>query len=266
MGNVDATEVTKFDRLASHWWDSSGPLKPLHQINPLRLRYIRQRASLHGAKVLDVGCGGGILSESMAAQGAEVAGIDLGIEALAVARRHASRGGLKIDYQQKAVEDLAASGTEPYDLVTCMELLEHVPDPRSVVRASSRLLKPDGNLIFATINRNIKSFLFAIIGAEYILRLLPVGSHRHARFIRPRELKEWGKESHLEIQDVTGLGYNPFTHGYFLTKDTSVNYLAHFKRIGLVDENEIENLWVDEAVRRTRTWMPVSNLHIRQTK
>ena len=230
MGNVDGAEIAKFDRLASRWWDTSGALRSLHQINPLRLRYIRQRTSLRGAKVLDVGCGGGILSEAMATAGARVTGIDLGAEALAAARHHAAMGGLKIDYQQKAVEALASSEVEPYDLVTCMELLEHVPDPRSVVRACSRLLKPDGDLIFATINRNMKSFLFAIIGAEYILRLLPMGSHRHKRFIKPRELRGWGEECHLKMQDVTGLGYNPFTHGYFLTKDTSVNYLAHFKK------------------------------------
>jgi 2-polyprenyl-6-hydroxyphenyl methylase/3-demethylubiquinone-9 3-methyltransferase len=232
MGNVDATEVAKFDRLASRWWDPSGVLRSLHQINPLRLRYIHQRTSLRGAEVLDVGCGGGILSESMAACGAQVTGIDLGVEALAVARRHADVKGFKIDYQQKAVEDLASSGADHYDLVTCMELLEHVPDPRSVVRACSRLMKPDGDLIFATINRNIKSFIFAILGAEYILRLLPVGSHRHSRFIRPHELWRWGEKSDLEIQDVTGLGYNPFTRGYFLTRDVSVNYFAHFRRAG----------------------------------
>lgn len=232
MGNVDATEVAKFNRLASRWWDSSGALGSLHHINPLRLRYIHQRTSMRGAKVLDVGCGGGILSESMAACGARVVGIDLGVEALAVARRHAQLAGMKIDYQQKAVEDLASSGADRYDLVTCMELLEHVPDPQSVVRACSRLMKPEGDVIFATINRNIKSFIFAILGAEYILRLLPVGSHRHRRFIRPHELWRWGEGSNLEIQDLTGLGYNPFTRGYFLTRDTSVNYFAHFRRAG----------------------------------
>jgi 2-polyprenyl-6-hydroxyphenyl methylase/3-demethylubiquinone-9 3-methyltransferase len=232
MGNVDTTEVAKFSRLASRWWDTSGALRSLHRINPLRLRYIDQQTSLRGARVLDVGCGGGILSESMAACGAQVTGIDLGAEALAVARRHAAMGGLKIDYQQEAVEGLASSGVEPYDLVTCMELLEHVPDPRSVVRACSRLMKPEGDLIFATINRNLKSFIFAIIGAEYILRLLPVGAHRHAKFIRPRELRGWGEECRLAIQDVTGLGYNPFTRGYFLTRDAGVNYFAHFRKTG----------------------------------
>lgn len=230
MDNVDMTEVAKFDRLASRWWDPSGALRSLHQINPQRLRYINQRTSLRGAKVLDVGCGGGILSESMAACGARVTGIDLGAEALAVARRHANKGGLKIDYQQDTVEAMASSDVDHYDLVICMELLEHVPNPRSIVRACSRLMKPDGNLIFATINRNIRSFIFAIIGAEYILRLLPAGSHRHARFIRPHELSRWGEEFGLEIQDLTGLGYNPFTHGYFLTRDASVNYFAHLRR------------------------------------
>ncbi len=230
MDNADGTEIAKFDRLASRWWDSSGPLKSLHEINPLRLRYIRQRASLKGTKVLDVGCGGGILSEALASAGARVTGIDLGADALAAARHHAAMKGLKIDYRQEAVETLASSDMDLYDLVACMELLEHVPDPRSVVRACSRLLKPNGDLIFATINRNLKSFLFAIIGAEYILRLLPTGSHRHTRFIRPHELIGWGENDHLEIRDTTGLGYNPFTHGYFLTRDTSVNYFAHFKK------------------------------------
>lgn len=232
MDNVDDAEVAKFNRLASRWWDSSGALGSLHHINPLRLRYIRQQTSLGGAKVLDVGCGGGILSESMAACGARVVGIDLSEKALAVARRHAQAAGMKIDYQQKAVETFASSGADDYDVVTCMELLEHVPDPRSVVRACSLLVKPAGDLIFATINRNIKSFIFAILGAEYILRLLPMGSHRHRRFIKPHELRRWGGESNLEIRDLTGLGYNPFTRGYFLTRDTSVNYFAHLRRAG----------------------------------
>ncbi len=232
MGNVDETEVAKFDRLASRWWNPSGVLKSLHRINPLRLRYIHERTTLKGAKVLDVGCGGGILSEAMAVDGADVTGIDLGAEALNAARHHAHMAGLKIDYQQKTVEALTSSATGCYDLVTCMELLEHVPDPRSVVRSCSRLAKPDGDLVFATINRNIRSFLFVIIGAEYIFRLLPVGSHRHSRFIRPLELSAWAEEFGLELRHLTGFGYNPFTHGCFLTSDTSVNYLSHFKKRG----------------------------------
>ena len=232
VDNVDTAEIAKFDRLADHWWNPSGAFGALHRINPLRLRYINERTTLKGARVLDVGCGGGILSEAMAGRGAKVTGIDLGVEALCAARHHARRKGLKIEYRQKAVEALAATVTDRYDLVTCMELLEHVPDPRSVVRACSRLMTSKGDLIFATINRNLKSFVFAILGAEYILRLLPVGSHRHEKFIKPRELRKWGEGCHLKLQDLTGLGYNPFTRKYFLTEDTRVNYLAHFRKVG----------------------------------
>jgi 2-polyprenyl-6-hydroxyphenyl methylase/3-demethylubiquinone-9 3-methyltransferase len=229
--NVDSTEIAKFDRLANYWWNPSGPLGALHRINPLRLRYIRQRTNLNGATVLDVGCGGGILSEAMAARGARVTGIDLSAEALTAARQHARMKDIRIDYRQTAVEALTATPSEDYDVVTCMELLEHVPDPRSVIRACSRLVKPKGDLIFATINRNIQSFIFAIIGAEYILRLLPTGSHQYKKLLKPRELRRWGKECRLQLQDVKGLGYNPFTARYFLTTDTRVNYLAHFQRI-----------------------------------
>ncbi len=230
MGNVDATEVAKFDGLASHWWDSSGPLKALHQINPLRLRYIRRAGISEGSG--SPGCGLRRRNPFRSHGRGRRPGYGHRSGGRGPFRGPPSRGheaGLKIDYHQEAVESLASSADHLYDLVTCMELLEHVPDPRSVVRACSRLLKPDGDLIFATINRNPKSFLFAIVGAEYLLRLLPMGSHRHARFIKPHELIGWGKECRLKIQDTTGLGYNPFTHGYFLTRDTSVNYLAHFK-------------------------------------
>jgi 2-polyprenyl-6-hydroxyphenyl methylase/3-demethylubiquinone-9 3-methyltransferase len=229
--NADNTEIAKFDRLANHWWDSSGAFGALHRINPLRLRYIDQRTNLHGATVLDVGCGGGILSEAMTARGARVTGIDLSVEALTAARQHARMKGVRIDYRHTAVETLAPTLSEHYDVVTCMELLEHVPDPQSVIRACSRLVKPQGNLIFATINRNIQSFIFAIIGGEYILRFLPVGTHQYGKLLKPRELRRWGEECRLQLQDVTGLGYNLFTARYFLTRDTRVNYMAHFKKI-----------------------------------
>ncbi len=232
MDNVDIAEIAKFDRLADHWWNPSGAFGALHRINPLRLAYIEARTSLKGARVLDVGCGGGILSEAMTSRGARVTGIDLGAEALSAGRHHARKAGMKIEYRQRAVEALAEAVADRYDLVTCMELLEHVPDPRSVVRACSRLAKPNGDLIFATINRNLKSFVFAIVGAEYILRLLPVGSHRHGKFIKPHELRKWGEACDLELQNLIGLGYNPFTRHYFLTEDTGVNYLAHFRRRG----------------------------------
>ncbi len=229
--NVDSTEIAKFDRLANYWWNPSGPLGALHRINPLRLRYISQRTNLNGATVLDVGCGGGILSEAMVARGARVTAIDLSREALTAARQHARMKGVRIDYRQTAVEALAGTLSDHYDAVTCMELLEHVPDPRSVIRACSRLVKPEGDFIVATINRNIQSFIFAVLGAEYILRLLPTGSHQYKKLLKPRELRRWGEECRLRLEDLTGLGYNPFTARYFLTTDIRVNYMAHFKRI-----------------------------------
>ncbi|MEJ2589442.1 MAG: bifunctional 2-polyprenyl-6-hydroxyphenol methylase/3-demethylubiquinol 3-O-methyltransferase UbiG, partial [Deltaproteobacteria bacterium] len=193
--------------------------------------YIRKWTSLKGTKVLDVGCGGGILSEGMALHGAMVTGIDVSASALNAARHHAHMAGLKIDYCQTTVEALAPTVSNPYDLVTCMELLEHVPEPRSVIRACSRLVKPRGNLVFATINRNIISFICVIIGGEYILRLLPSGTHRYGKLIKPHELVTYGNKSGLKLKNLTGMGYNPFTGTYFLTGDTTVNYLAHFKRV-----------------------------------
>lgn len=230
IDNLDTTEIAKFDRLASRWWDPAGEYKALHDINPLRLRYIMERTPLKGARVLDVGCGGGILSESLAVCGSQVTGIDIGTETLAVARRHAARNGLVIDYRQTTVEAMASLEKERFDVITCMELLEHVPNPRSIVRACSRMMKTNGNLFFATVNRNVKSFIFAIIGAEYILRLLPIGSHRHSKLIKPTELTAWGKAFDLQMVHMRGLGYNPFSRRYFLTKDVSVNYLMQFRK------------------------------------
>jgi 2-polyprenyl-6-hydroxyphenyl methylase/3-demethylubiquinone-9 3-methyltransferase len=223
--NVDHVEVSKFEELAARWWDPHSEFKPLHEINPLRLDYIDRLAPLAGKKVLDVGCGGGILSESMAAKGARVMGIDMGEAPLQVARLHLLESGLKIEYERIPVERLAAEQPASFDVVTCMEMLEHVPDPSSVVDACSRLVKPGGHVIFSTINRNPKSYLFAIIGAEYLLKLLPKGTHDFAKFIRPSELGRWIRQTPLQSIDMTGLSYNPLTHEYSLTPDVDVNYM-----------------------------------------
>ncbi len=226
QANVDHAEIAKFEALASRWWDPESEFKPLHDINPLRLEYIeRQADGLAGKTVLDVGCGGGILAESMAARGAKVTGIDLGEAPLAVARLHALESGVDVDYRQVAAETLAEAQPAAFDVVTCMEMLEHVPDPAATVAACARLVKPGGTVVFSTINRNPKSFLFAIIGAEYVLRLLPRGTHEYARFIRPSELDRWARHAGLDTVDVTGMSYNPFTRRYWLGRDVSVNYL-----------------------------------------
>jgi 2-polyprenyl-6-hydroxyphenyl methylase / 3-demethylubiquinone-9 3-methyltransferase len=223
--NVDHAEVNKFEELAARWWDPHSEFKPLHEINPLRLAYIDRLAPLAGKKVLDVGCGGGILSESMALKGARVTGIDMGEAPLQVARLHLLESGLEIEYERIPVERLAAEQPASFDVVTCMEMLEHVPDPASVVEACSRLVRPGGHVIFSTINRNPKSYLFAIIGAEYLLRLLPRGTHDFAKFIRPSELSRWIRETPLQSIDMTGLGYNPLTREYSLGSDVDVNYM-----------------------------------------
>lgn len=224
--NVDRDEINKFEKLASRWWDPNSEFKPLHEINPLRLNYIDEIAGLEGKRVLDVGCGGGILSESMAARGAIVTGIDMGEAPLAVARLHLLESGLEVDYQRIPVEMLADERPGTYDIVTCMEMLEHVPDPSSVVQSCAELAKPGGNLFFSTINRNPKSYLFAIIGAEYILRLLPTGTHDYNRFIRPSEMDRWLRSSGLHTADIIGLSYNPFTQTYKLSSDVDVNYMV----------------------------------------
>jgi 2-polyprenyl-6-hydroxyphenyl methylase/3-demethylubiquinone-9 3-methyltransferase len=229
--NVDHVEISKFAELASRWWDPHSEFKPLHEINPLRLDYIDQLASLAGKQVLDVGCGGGILSESMAARGAEVTGIDMGEAPLQVARLHLLESGLEVNYERIPVERLAAERPEAFDVVTCMEMLEHVPDPASVVRSCAQLVKPDGHVFFATLNRNPKSFLFAIVGAEYLLRLLPKGTHDFAKFIRPSELDNWSREAGLTTLDMTGLSYNPLTQTYKLGADVAVNYMVHTQKL-----------------------------------
>ncbi|WGI27241.1 bifunctional 2-polyprenyl-6-hydroxyphenol methylase/3-demethylubiquinol 3-O-methyltransferase UbiG [Halomonas alkaliantarctica] len=232
QGNVDAAEVAKFEALASRWWDPQGEFKPLHEINPLRLDFIDARAGLAGKKVLDVGCGGGILSESMANRGAKVTGIDLGEAPLAVARLHAEERGVEVDYQHISVEAMAIQTPGFYDVVTCMEMLEHVPDPASVIRACSALVRPGGYIFFSTLNRTAKSYAFAILGAEYVLRLLPRGTHSYAKFIRPSEMAAWSRDSGLEVREQTGLTYNPLTRHYRLVgHDVSVNYMMYCRKV-----------------------------------
>jgi len=228
--NIDAVEVAKFEAMAPIWWDKDGVQKALHDINVLRVDYIHKRCRLAGKRVLDVACGGGILSESMAALGAEVTGIDAGRAPLTVAKRHRKESGLQIDYQLATAEEYAAAHADSFDLVTCLELLEHVPQPSSVVAACSAIVKPGGDVIFATLNRNPKSFLFAIIGAEYILKLVRKGTHTYRKFVKPAELEDWGKASGLRLKDVTGLHYNPFTRKYSMGGNTHVNYMMHFQK------------------------------------
>lgn len=229
--NADPQELAKFGDLAHRWWDPEGEFRPLHQINPLRLDWIASQAELAGREVLDVGCGGGILAESMARRGAKVLGIDLSTKPLRVARLHAMEAGVaSLDYREVAVEQLAAERPASFDVVTCMEMLEHVPEPASVVRACAALVKPGGSVFFSTLNRNPKSFLFAIVGAEHVLRLLPKGTHEYARFIRPSELARFARDAGLEADALKGMGYNPLTRRYWLGEDTDVNYLMACRR------------------------------------
>jgi 2-polyprenyl-6-hydroxyphenyl methylase/3-demethylubiquinone-9 3-methyltransferase len=223
--NVDQAEIKKFEDLASRWWDPESEFKPLHEINPLRLEYINKMTALAGKTVLDVGCGGGILAESMAAKGAVVTGLDMGEAPLKVAELHLLESGLEVDYIRLPVEQLAEQKPASFDVVTCMEMLEHVPDPSSVIHACATLVKPGGHLFFSTLNRNPKSYLFAIVGAEYLLKLLPKGTHDFSKFIRPSEMGEWIRQTDLELQDMIGLVYNPITKVYKLGSDISVNYM-----------------------------------------
>jgi 2-polyprenyl-6-hydroxyphenyl methylase / 3-demethylubiquinone-9 3-methyltransferase len=228
--NADPAEISKFDAAAPRWWDPDGEFRPLHDLNPARLDYIEARAGIAGRRVLDVGCGGGLLAEGMARRGARVTGIDLASGALAVARLHALEAGVAVEYREVAVEALAAEEPGAFDLVTCLEMLEHVPDPAAAVDALARLVRPGGQVVCSTINRNARSFALAIVGAEYLMGLLPRGTHRYARLIRPSELTRWAREAGLELVDLAGLAYDPFSRKARVTGDVSVNYLAQFRR------------------------------------
>ncbi len=232
--NVDEQELAKFEALAYRWWDTESEFKPLHDINPLRLNFIDERTSLKGKKILDIGCGGGILSESMAQRGGAVKGIDLGETPLAVAKIHAkeqsTNSKLDLEYQAISAEDIAQIEPQSYDVVTCMEMLEHVPDPAAIVQACADLVKPNGHVFFSTINRNPKSFLFAIVGAEYILNLLPKGTHDYEKLIRPSELDRWIRQANLHTNEIIGMTYNPLLKTYKLSSDTSVNYIVYAQK------------------------------------
>ncbi len=225
MSNVDQAEIAKFEALAHRWWDRESEFKPLHEINPLRVNWIDEHISLAGKKVLDVGCGGGILSEAMARRGAQVTGIDMGEAPLSVARLHLLESGLEVDYWQITAESLAEESPETFDVVTCLEMLEHVPDPASVIRACHRMVKPGGQVFFSTINRNPKAYALAIVGAEYLLQLLPRGTHDYKKFIRPSELGAWSRDTGLTVKDIVGLTYNPLSKHYKLSADVDVNYM-----------------------------------------
>jgi len=226
--NVDINEIKKFEALAGRWWDKESKFKPLHDINPLRANWIDKHSPVAKKKVLDVGCGGGILTESLTQRGAIVTGIDMGEAPLTVARLHSLETGISIDYKKCTVESLVSEEAEQFDIVTCLEMLEHVPDPKSVILACSKLVKPGGHVYFSTINRNIKSYLFAVIGAEYILNLLEKGTHDYTKFIRPCEMGNWTRDSGLEMKEITGLTYNPFNKNYRLNEeDVNVNYMVH---------------------------------------
>ena len=230
--NVDQDEINKFADLASRWWDKNSEFKPLHDINPLRVEYIKQKCggSLQGKKILDIGCGGGILAEALALEGAQVTAIDKAGPGLEVAKLHLLESGLDIDYQNATAEEFSEKSKSKFDVICCLEMLEHVPSPSSVINACSHLIKKNGDVFFSTINRNIKSYLFAIIGAEYILNLLPKGTHDWNKFIEPAELNDWAESANLVIKDITGMTYNPITKIYMLEQDTAVNYICHYQK------------------------------------
>ncbi len=228
--NFDPAELKKFSDLAHRWWDPAGAFRPLHEMNPVRLAWIEQKLALDGCSVVDVGCGGGLLAEAMGARGAKVLGIDLAGKPLQVARLHALESGASVEYRAVSAEDLARERPGQFDLVTCMEMLEHVPDPAQTIGACARLVRPGGQVFFSTINRNPKSFVFAIIGAEYLLRLLPRGTHEYARFLRPSELARGARAHGLEVGELAGMAYNPLTHHFSIVRDTSINYLVACRR------------------------------------
>ena len=230
MDNVDELEIKKFDELAARWWDPNSEFKPLHEINPLRMNYISRQINLAEKNVLDIGCGGGILAEAMAHHGAKVTAIDLANASLSVAKLHQLESKLNIDYRISSAAHIAESEPEHYDVVTCMEMLEHVPEPSSIVRACNELVKPGGFVFFSTINRNPKAYLFAIIGAEYLLNLIPKGTHDYGKFIRPSELARWCRENSLKLKGQIGIGYNPLTKRYFLEDNVDVNYIAFYQK------------------------------------
>lgn len=229
--NLDHDEVNKFDELAAKWWDKDGEFRPLHQINPLRVDFIEERSSMEGKKVLDVGCGGGILAEALSELGANVTGIDASENTIGVAKSHSSSVGSDVIYIQNTIEEFISSHpNEKFDVITCLEMLEHVPSPNEIIKSCSNLLKDDGNIFFSTINRNPRSYLFAVIGAEYILNLLPKGTHDYEKFIKPSELAKWIREAGLNSKETIGLSYNPITGNYWLGKDIQVNYMVHAKK------------------------------------
>lgn len=232
--NADPAELAKFSELAHRWWDPDSEFRPLHQINPLRLGWIDSLVPLAGQRVVDIGCGGGILADAMARKGAQVTGADLSTKALRVAQLHALEAGTRnVEYREISAEDLAAEQPAAFDVVTCMEMLEHVPSPAATVATLARLVKPGGSVFISTINRNLRSFLLAIVGAEYVMNLIPRGTHEYERLIRPSELAAWGRHAGLSLQHIAGLGFNPFTSQSRLTDDPSINYIAHFERTGV---------------------------------
>ncbi|MBL0284163.1 MAG: bifunctional 2-polyprenyl-6-hydroxyphenol methylase/3-demethylubiquinol 3-O-methyltransferase UbiG [Zoogloea sp.] len=228
--NADPAELQKFSDLAHRWWDPESEFKPLHQINPLRLDWIDNAARIADKRVVDIGCGGGILAESMATRGAQVTGVDLSEKALGVARLHLFESGQSVDYRLISAEDLAREAPASFDVVTCMEMLEHVPDPASTIRACATLVKPGGHVFFSTLNRNLKAYLMAVVGAEYVLNLLPKGTHEYAKFIKPSELARHVREAGLDVEELIGMNYNPFSKIYSLGRDTDVNYLMRTSR------------------------------------